>query len=160
MITRDVMTKDPLTLTEQATLEDAAELMREHDIRHVPIVDRQGGLVGIVSDRDLGSLDLGRLLGDAGVEGLRAHLATPIVRVMTPEVITVGPEDGLDELVDVMLESRVVGLTLSPTRSMSRSASACRRPLGIGPAMPSAACSLPRKMFAATSRFGASMSSW
>jgi acetoin utilization protein AcuB len=107
MIARDLMTKDPLTLTEQATLEDAAELMRERDIRHVPIVDRAGALVGIVSDRDLGSLDLGRLIGDAGVEGVRAHLATPVVKVMTPEVITVGPEDGLDEVVDLMLESRV-----------------------------------------------------
>ena len=107
MITRDLMTKDPLTLTEQATLEDAAELMRERDIRHVPIVDREGALVGIVSDRDLGSLDLGRLIGDAGVEGVRAHLATSVIKVMTPEVITVGPEDGLDEVVDLMLESRV-----------------------------------------------------
>ena len=107
MITRDLMTKDPFTLTEQATLEDAAELMRERDIRHVPIVDREGALVGIVSDRDLGSLDLGRLIGDAGVEGVRAHLATSVIKVMTPEVITVGPEDGLDEVVDLMLESRV-----------------------------------------------------
>jgi CBS domain-containing protein len=107
MIARDLMTKDPMTLTEQATVADAAELMRERDIRHVPIVDREGALVGIVSDRDLGSLDLGRLIGDVGVEGLRAHLATPVVKVMTPEVVTVGPEDDLDELVDLMLESRV-----------------------------------------------------
>jgi acetoin utilization protein AcuB len=107
MIARDLMTKDPMTLTEQATVADAAELMHERDIRHVPIVDREGALVGIVSDRDLGSLDLGRLIGDAGVEGLRAHLARPVVKVMTPEVVTVGPEDGLDELVDLMLESRV-----------------------------------------------------
>ncbi len=107
MIARDLMTKDPMTLTEHATVADAAELMHERDIRHVPIVDREGALVGIVSDRDLGSLDLGRLIGDEGVEGLRAHLARPVVKVMTPEVITVGPEDGLDELVDLMLESRV-----------------------------------------------------
>ncbi len=107
MIARDLMTKDPITLTEQGTVEDAAELMRERDIRHVPIVDRAGALVGIVSDRDLGSLDLGRLIGDVGVEGVRAHLATSVVKVMTPEVITVGPDDGLDEVVDLMLESRV-----------------------------------------------------
>ena len=107
MIARDVMTKDPMTLTAQATVGDAADLMHERDIRHVPIVDRQGALIGIVSDRDLGSLDLGRLIGDAGIEGLRAHLATSVVKVMTTEVITVGPEDGLDEVVDLMLESRV-----------------------------------------------------
>jgi CBS domain-containing protein len=107
MIARDVMTPDPITLTARATIEDAADLMRERSIRHVPVVDQLGGLAGMVSERDLGYLDLGRMIGDEGVDGVRRHLGTPIVKIMTPEVVTVGPDHDLGELVDLMLESRV-----------------------------------------------------
>ena len=107
MIAKDVMTPDPITLTSQATIEDAADLMRERNIRHVPVVDEQGALAGMLSDRDLGHLDLGRMIGDEGVDGVRRHLATPVLKVMTPDVVTVGPDDDLGELVDLMLESRV-----------------------------------------------------
>ena len=107
MIARDVMTSDPITLTVQATVEDAADVMRERNIRHVPVVDALGALAGMVSDRDLGYLDLGRILGDEGVDGVRRHLMTPVANVMTPDVITVGPDDDVGELVDLMLERRV-----------------------------------------------------
>ena len=107
MIAKDVMTSDPITLTEQATIEEAADLMRERNIRHVPVVDQGGALAGMVSDRDLGYLDLGRLIGDEGADGVRRHLATPVASVMTPEVITVGPDDDLGDVVDLMLENRV-----------------------------------------------------
>ena len=107
MIAKDVMTPEPITLTAQATIEDAADVMRERNIRHVPVVDRHGALAGMVSDRDLGYLDLGRMIGDEGVDAVRRHLATPLVKIMTLDVITVGPDDGVDELVDLMLESRV-----------------------------------------------------
>lgn len=107
MIAKDVMTSALITLTGQATIEDAADLMRERNIRHVPVVDERGALTGMVSDRDLGSLDLGRLIGDEGVDGVRRYLTTPIAKVMTPDVLTVGPDDDIGELVDLMLENRV-----------------------------------------------------
>ena len=107
MIARDVMTSDPITLTAQATVEDAADLMRERNIRHVPVVDGRGALAGMVSDRDLGYLDLGRVLGDEGIDGVRRHLMTPVAKVMTPDVITVGPDDDVGDLVELMLEGRV-----------------------------------------------------
>ena len=107
MIAKDVMTPDPLTLTAQATIEDAAALMHERNIRHLPVVDEQGALTGMVSDRDVGHLDLGRMIGDEGVDGVRRHLDTPVGRLMTPQVLTVGPDDDVDELVEIMLESRI-----------------------------------------------------
>ena len=46
------MTRQPWTVTSSTSLFDASELMRQHDIRHLPVVD-DGALVGLVSDRDL-----------------------------------------------------------------------------------------------------------
>lgn len=46
------MTSSPWTIERSATLADAHELMSDHNIRHLPVVDN-GELCGIISDRDL-----------------------------------------------------------------------------------------------------------
>ncbi|MBS3933866.1 MAG: IMP dehydrogenase [Truepera sp.] len=47
------MIVDPITLTPEATLHDAEKLMSDYRISGIPIVDRQGHLVGILTNRDL-----------------------------------------------------------------------------------------------------------
>ncbi|PPK95129.1 MULTISPECIES: IMP dehydrogenase [Nonlabens] len=44
---------DPVTLTEQATIGDAKASMREHGIGGIPIIDEQGFIKGIITNRDL-----------------------------------------------------------------------------------------------------------
>jgi IMP dehydrogenase len=44
---------DPVTLTQEATIGDAKASMREHSIGGIPIVDEQGYIKGIVTNRDL-----------------------------------------------------------------------------------------------------------
>ena len=48
---REWMTADPLTATAEMDVEDAAQVMLEHNFRHLPIVDETGGVVGLVSLR-------------------------------------------------------------------------------------------------------------
>ena len=52
MEVRSIMTPDPLTLTADADLDSAMQLMDEHDVRHVPVME-DDRLVGVLSDRDL-----------------------------------------------------------------------------------------------------------
>ncbi len=47
------MTANPVTLRSEATLADAYQVMKAHDIRHVPVVDGEGKLAGIFSHTDL-----------------------------------------------------------------------------------------------------------
>ncbi len=49
---RDVMTRSPITVREDESLWKALLLMVEHGIRHLPVVDREGRLAGVVSVRD------------------------------------------------------------------------------------------------------------
>lgn len=49
----DVMTRDPLVLTEQMSLDQGIERLRERGVRRAPVVDDSGGLVGLVSIDDL-----------------------------------------------------------------------------------------------------------
>ncbi len=53
MLVKDRMTSNPVIATPETTHKQAAELMREQKIHHLPIVDKQGKLVGIVVEEDL-----------------------------------------------------------------------------------------------------------
>ncbi len=53
MLVKDRMTHTPITILPETTHKQASELMREHKIHHLPVVDRQGNLVGIVVNEDL-----------------------------------------------------------------------------------------------------------
>jgi acetoin utilization protein AcuB len=102
----DLMTPNPVTVTPQASVAEVWDLMRELEIRHVPVVE-SGALVGMLSDRDLARFDIGRLLTVEGAEALRDALGTPVVKVMSSDVIAVNPETELDEIVELLIEHRI-----------------------------------------------------
>jgi len=109
MNARDVMTPNPMTIRSQATVAEAWDLMGEMEIRHVPVVD-DGTLVGMLSDRDLGRLDVTRMLVAEGADALRQELATPVAKVMSVDVIAAEPETELGDIVDVLVEHKVGAL--------------------------------------------------
>lgn len=53
LLVADVMTIDPVVVVEDAPLEDAARLLRTYSISGLPVVDRDGALVGVISQTDL-----------------------------------------------------------------------------------------------------------
>ena len=79
--------------------------MREHDIRHIPVVDEDGQLVGIVSDRDLRRPDW---VDQAPDLALVYHLddEMKIGDLMSTAVITVHTYDTLHKAVRLFLEHR------------------------------------------------------
>ncbi|PRP91169.1 inosine 5'-monophosphate dehydrogenase [Enhygromyxa salina] len=79
--------------------------MREHDIRHIPVVNEAGALVGIVSDRDLRRPNWVDQAPDL------AHVYhldddTKIGDLMTPSVVTVHTYDTLRKAVGLFLDHR------------------------------------------------------
>jgi acetoin utilization protein AcuB len=119
MKARDVMTPNPITVTPEATLAEVWDLMREADIRHVPVA-REGILVGMLSDRDLSSLDVGRLLMTEGADALRRTLNTPVVAAMSSDVISAEPEADLADVIELMIENKVgaIPVVLPDTREV------------------------------------------
>ncbi|HTK89377.1 MAG TPA: CBS domain-containing protein [Verrucomicrobiae bacterium] len=106
MLARDLMTPNPVTVDLNASTGDAWDIMRENDIRHVPVVDG-GVLVGMLSDRDLGSLDIGRILAFDGAAAVRAELARPVIDRMSVDVVSVHPEAEVSDVIDLLLEARI-----------------------------------------------------
>ncbi len=106
MIARDLMTLDPLSVTPQASIAEAWDVMRELAVRHVPVVE-DGALVGMLSDRDLAQVDIARVLRVEGADALREELETPIVEVMSSDVISVEPGTEVGEVISLLLEHKI-----------------------------------------------------
>ncbi|PNM49930.1 CBS domain-containing protein [Vibrio cholerae] len=91
----DMMTRHPHTLLRTHTLNDAKHLMEALDIRHVPIVDANKKLLGIVSQRDLLAAQESSLQRSA--QGDSLAFETPLFEVMHTDVTSVAPQAGLKE---------------------------------------------------------------
>lgn len=106
----DCMTRGVATIHSGALARGAAEMMRTRRIRHLPVVDREGGLVGIVTDRDLR-----QVLFDPVIQQRARRLADALKTVtvrdlMTWAVLTVQPDTPLRDAARLMHERKVGAL--------------------------------------------------
>lgn len=102
----DVMVRNVYTLTPEDSLQAAKDLMWEHNIRHVPVVDEDRDLVGLISHRDLIGLAVDTQ-SDLPLSAQQDVLASTLVGdVMTGEVATIEPGEPLREAASTMLEQK------------------------------------------------------
>ncbi|TQP92084.1 CBS domain-containing protein [Vibrio cholerae] len=101
----DMMTRHPHTLLRTHTLNDAKHLMEALDIRHVPIVDANKKLLGIVSQRDLLAAQESSLQRSA--QGDSLAFETPLFEVMHTDVTSVAPQAGLKESAIYMQKHKI-----------------------------------------------------
>jgi CBS domain-containing protein len=111
MIAGELMTPDPTIVTPEATVAEVWDLMRDLDIRHIPVVQGQT-LVGLVSDRDLAHIDMGSILATEGADVLRQALATRVVKVMSADVISADTDMELVDIVGLLIEHKVGALPI------------------------------------------------
>jgi CBS domain-containing protein len=101
------MTRDVVTLDRNDKLLVADDLMRLGRIRHLPVVDEEGRLAGIVSQRDLFHSGLIKALG-YGTHAQRQALDMVVVKeAMRSEVVTTTPDAPLREAARLMLERKI-----------------------------------------------------
>ncbi len=97
---RTVMTPFPHSVLLETSLSEARRLMREHKIRHLPVKDENGTLVGVLTDRDL-KLVLGSYVDSVSDSEPRVRHACH------REVFAVDMEAPLDEVVAHMASERI-----------------------------------------------------
>ena len=68
---RDIMSRNPITVPDTYTIEEAAEVLHDHHISGTPVLDAKGRMVGIVTQQDL----FKALMSLAGVKRRGVHLA-------------------------------------------------------------------------------------
>ncbi|MCP5205564.1 MAG: CBS domain-containing protein [Hahellaceae bacterium] len=96
MITVDeIMSTSLYTLTKEDSVYDARMLMKEKNIRHIPIVASSGGLVGIVTERDLLAASESTLYATSNEERIVLEKAHQLHEIMTSKVCTIDSNDSL-----------------------------------------------------------------
>ena len=103
---RELMTEAPVSIGPDDDLLQVRELMDAHDIRHLPVVDDDGSVVGLVSQRDLIRFAL------APAEGLTLSAQEDVLRavtvgtIMTTDVAMVEPDAEVGVAGRIMLDNK------------------------------------------------------
>ena len=94
---RDIMTKDVVTATAEATIVDVARLMKNADIGPILIVDNEASntLVGIVTDRDI----VMKVIADG-----QDATTTRVGEVMSKKLVTCRADDDVDVAMKAMAQ--------------------------------------------------------
>lgn len=103
----DVMTPNPLLVSPDESVGHVDELMYENKIRHLPVADGSA-LLGIITDRDIGSFLSNSLLLNPGAR--EKALGTPVRELMTSEPITLSPDDELQEALELLIDEKIGGI--------------------------------------------------
>ena len=102
------MTRKVLTADKDESIFTAQERMKKSAIRHLPVVDGDNRLIGIVTDRDLRSAMPYSLLKDTCDEAERAKLADMrIEEIMSPDPITLNPAHTIQDALLMVQEHKV-----------------------------------------------------
>jgi acetoin utilization protein AcuB len=120
MLVREYMTPNPMSMSEDKSVLETAELMKEHRVRRFPVL-RGDELVGIVSDRDLRSAAPSQVISfDAQERELMPELhsmlsSITLQEVMSRDVITIHPDQTIVAAAQLMLQHRVSGIPVVGT---------------------------------------------
>jgi CBS domain-containing membrane protein len=95
MKVRDVMTTDLFCVGRQATMFDAKQIMNWKRVRHVPVVDDERKLLGLVTHRDLLAASASSLGSSLELDNANYLKAVPVELNMHHELLTVEPDTGL-----------------------------------------------------------------
>ncbi len=118
MQVKEIMQQPVLTVNEETTLAETAQLMLAHKIGCVPVVNAQGKLSGIITESDFVAKEkgvpfstfhapqvLGQWLGEQNLENIyRAARARKAKEIMSPLTVTVGEEEPIEAVIKLMLQ--------------------------------------------------------
>lgn len=122
MKAKDIMVQDVVTVKPGATIREIAKVLIDHKVSGVPVVDRTGKLVGIVSEGDLLHKEaiprapaainiLGAIIYYNGVEryneDFKKMLARTAREIMSSRLITVTEETEIDEIGKLMISRNI-----------------------------------------------------
>ncbi|NTW73038.1 MAG: CBS domain-containing protein [Eubacteriaceae bacterium] len=108
MFVENVMNTDLITLKMDSSIADAVVLMNKNRIRHLPVIDDNKKLVGIISDRDIRDASPSILnIGD------KSYLHQPVSDIMTRNVITGSPLDFIEDVASSFYEYKISCLPIT-----------------------------------------------
>lgn len=110
MLVRERMISPVITARAETALPEAAKIMREHNIRRLPVVNKHHQLIGIISDRDIRHAAPSRATSLSIWEV--NHLLQKLLakEIMSVNLITVSPETPIQKAAQLMVDHKIGGL--------------------------------------------------
>jgi acetoin utilization protein AcuB len=104
------MSSDPITIQVGTAITDALRIMRQNQVRRLPVLDDQGNIVGLVSEMDLlyASPSPATSLSIYEMHYMLNRLE--VDEVMTTDLVTVTPDTLLEEAARIMADNKIGGL--------------------------------------------------
>ncbi len=112
MLLKEWMTKNVVSVTSQASLMEALELLKKNGFRRLPVVDGRERPIGIVTDRDM------KAAAPSKTTALDEHelnyllSSIKIGDIMTKNPVTLHEEDTIQAASSIMLEKKFAGLPI------------------------------------------------
>lgn len=94
---RDVMTMEPVSVSPDTTIAEAAQLMRDQDIGDV-LLTKQGRITGILTDRDITI---------RAIASGRDPRTTTVQEVCTQDIVTLSADASIDDAIETMRERSI-----------------------------------------------------
>ncbi|HEU6438375.1 MAG TPA: CBS domain-containing protein [Nitratidesulfovibrio sp.] len=110
MLIREWMTKDVITVTPDTSMMKASKLLKENRIRRLPVVDAEGRLIGIISDRDIKEASPSKATTLDMHELYYLLSEIKVKDIMTRDPFTVRADDTVETVALRMIEKRIGGL--------------------------------------------------
>ena len=109
-LVKDWMSPEVVTITPDTTLPEAHQIMTNEEIRRLPVVDKDGRLVGIVTIGDVRSAEPSPATSLSIWEMNYLLSSLKIDKIMTHHPVSITPDATIGEAARMMLERRVSGL--------------------------------------------------
>ncbi|MFW6115605.1 MAG: CBS domain-containing protein [Chloroflexota bacterium] len=110
MLVKDRMSSPPITVREGVGVEEALRLMHSEDVRRLPVLDKRGKMVGIVSELDLLKVSPSPATSLSVYEIPYLLAKVKMKDVMTKDVITVAEDTPLEEAARIMADNKIGGM--------------------------------------------------
>lgn len=105
-----IMTKGLITISMDATLLEAKEIMENENIRHLPVVDDDNKLAGFITERDI-LMNISPRLGTISEKKEdRETLGKKVHRVMTRNPITVTLDSDVADAAKILASKKISGI--------------------------------------------------
>lgn len=119
MLVRDWMTDSPTTVRPTTSILEARWTLGIHGVRHLPVVDHGGEVVGMISDRDvrIEDQDLPERLAETGSDLVMGR-DRPVGRVMSSPVFVTSPKDTVEAASRRMVDRRIGALPVVDGRQL------------------------------------------
>ena len=110
MLIRERMSHPVITVSAEASMKEALDMMRREHIRRLPVVNKRGQMVGIVTETDLAKASPSQATTLSVWEVRELTGKVKVEEIMTPKVITVADDTPIEEAARIMADCDISGL--------------------------------------------------